>query len=380
MLNHRRPDPRSNERVIRSLTDDPERYSIALGCPTCPHRGICGGLSVSDPMVDCFELCCANPESCTRVCRNNPQRFVDQVREIAGFDLGNVSRTESLPVTLVSDIIPLVYHGGRRGRPLAQSVFALRLADLIDFRSGELRFRTRGELCRAFQVDSSGQIVLTGVNHDHLIEPWWALGDARRRLIQGMRMLGIAAVTAPNFSLVLDNPRTNDLHAIKRIAITFAEFQEGGIPCAVHCHGRTSHDFERWRKFIAEREEVSMVAYEFTTGPGTALRKHFHLSELGRLAQGARRDLDIIIRGDPQVIPSLRRYFRKVIYIDTTAFMKTMKRQRAERVSNSRLEWISSPTAVGEDIDTLFDHNISEQTAFLRAIYYGGDANWTKAE
>ncbi|OBQ77555.1 hypothetical protein A9K71_11160 [Mesorhizobium sp. WSM3873] len=255
----------------------------------------------------------------------------------------------------------------------------MRLSDLIDFRGGELRFRTRGDLCRAFQVDSSGQIILSGVNHDHLIEPWWTLGDARRRLIEGLRMLGIAAVTAPNFSLVLDNPRTDDLHAIKRIAITFAEFQQGGIPCALHSHGRTSHDFERWRKFIAEREEISMLSYEFITGPGTALRKHFHLTELAKLAQGAGRGLDIIIRGDPHVIPFLRNHFRRVIYIDTTAFIKTMKRQRAERSYNSRLEWIASPTAIGEDVDTLHSHNISEQTAFLRSSYYGGDANVAKA-
>jgi hypothetical protein len=194
---------------------------MALGCPTCPHKEICGGLSIADSMVDCIEFCCAAPERCTRVCRNKSEKFVSQIREINGFDLGDVRRTEKLPTNLLNDIIPLVYHGGRRGRALPQSIFALRFSDVIDFKRGELRFRTRGDLCRAFHVDSSGQIVLTGVNHDHLIEPWWSLGEARLRLIDGLRMLGVAAVTTPNFSLVLDNPRTDDLHAIKRIHVRF---------------------------------------------------------------------------------------------------------------------------------------------------------------
>ncbi|MBZ9799709.1 hypothetical protein [Mesorhizobium sp. ES1-4] len=198
-------------------------------------------------------------------------------------------------------------------------------------------------------------------------------------MIEGLRMLGVTTITTPNFSVVLDNPRTDDLHAIKRIAITFAEFQQGGIPCALHSHGRTLKDFERWEKFIAEREEISMLAYEFITGPGTKLRKDFHLDRLAELARGAGRSLDIIVRGDPQVIPVLRQHFRRVVYIDTTAFIKTMKRQIAERSSNRRLEWISSPTVGGEDIDRLYSRNVSEQIAFLRSTYYSGDRNTEKA-
>jgi hypothetical protein len=122
-----------------------------------------------------------------------------------------------------------------------------------------------------------------------------------------------------------------------------------------------------------------MLAYEFTTGPGTALRKHFHLNQLAELARGAGRGLDIVIRGDPQVIPFLRQHFRRVFYIDTTAFIKTMKRQRAERSLNSRLEWIASPTATGEDIDNLYHHNTSEQISFLVSSYYSDDTRTAKA-
>lgn len=378
-MNRQRPDPRSNETIIRSLTDDPTANMMALGCTACVNKPTCGGLCLSASMFDCLDFCCGDPDNCTRVCANNPRQFVAQLREIDGFELDNVGRTPNCPVVFASDIAPLVYHGGRRSIPASGSIFALRFSDLIDFSGRSVRFQTHDDLCSAFHVDPSAQIILTGVNHDHLIEPWWTLGYERLRLIEQLKHLGITAITTPNFSVVLDHPRTDDLHAIKRIAITFAEFQQAGIPAALHPNGRTDRDFERWALFIAERDEISLLAYEFVTGPGTAFRKKFHLASLAKLARAAGRPLDIVVRGDPHVIPILREHYRRVIYIDTTAFMKTLKRQKADRHSNSGLKWISAPTAFGQCIDQLYAHNIYEQSQFLQVSYYASGTALAKA-
>lgn len=374
MLSPRHEDPRTNETVIKYLTDDRSQHSVLLGCPACPLYETCGGLAVQESIMDCTELCCGNPARCTTVCPNDALRFVSFSRETLGFDLENAPRAPQIPATLPDAPIPLIYHGGSREKPLTLPLVALRLADLIDFRGKTLRYNTRDALAAAFRLSSTTGIILSGVDHDHRIEPWWRLGDeARASIIAGLPALGIRMVSTPNFSLVLDKPRSDDLHAIKRTAITFAEFQAGGVPCALHVNGRTDHDFDRWSEFIATRPEIQTLAYEFSTGTAQKQRVGFHLKWLAGLALEAGRPLDIIVRGDPSVLPFLRQHFRSVLYLETTAFMKSMQRQKAVRVANDALSWGAAPTRPGENLDALLHHNVDERLAFIAAGYYGSE-------
>lgn len=379
MLNPQRPDPRSNELVIRQLTDDPNANPMALGCAACLLKETCGGLRVRENIMDCLDLCCGNPSGCTRVCRNKTAAYVDQVREIGDFYLRNVPRAPTMPVRLDHLIVPLIYHGSSRVDALRNDIFALRLPDLINYSTGELRFNTRRELCAAFHISPDAEIMLTGVNQDTRIEPWWGLAEQRIAIIRALVELGIKLVTVPNFSLVLDHPRHDDMHAMKRIGLVFSEFLNSGMPCALHPNGRTEQDFERWRRFIASRDEVQVLAYEFTTGPARKARTTFHLEQLAKLADGAGRDLDIIIYGKPDVIPILRKSFRKVVYIETTSFMKSVKRQKATRENNAELGWTSAPTEIGEAIDPIFAHNLYERALYLKAKYYSGLEALSKA-
>lgn len=370
MLNVERQDRRSNDLVMRRLTHDPNANSMALGCAVCPLRETCGGLCVGETIMDCLDLCCGKPSGCTRVCRNRAATYVDQVREIGDFLLRTVPRAPTLPVNFDHEIIPLVYHGSSRASALENSVFALRLPDLVNYSTGRLRFNSRDELCAAFRISPEADIMLTGVNQDTRIEPWWALAGRRLPIIKGLLDLGITSVTVPNFSVVLDHPRHDDMHAMKRIGLLFSEFQNAGMPCALHPNGRTEQDFIRWSRFIAAREEVRVLAYEFTTGPGRKERMGFHLDQLARLADNAGRELDIVVYGRPDVIPALRKHFRKVLFIETTSFMKTIKRQRAIRVDNDKLAWTPAPTEVGECIDPLFAQNLYEREAYVRAKFF----------
>lgn len=362
----------SDETIINALTHDPDAYPVALGCPSCRHFAECGGLCVKAPIFDCLDFCCNSPETCTRVCgKQSAAVFVDQLREIGGFDLSNAPRAPIIDHCIDAEIVPLIYHGSRRADELRNGVFALRLPDLVNFRRGRLRFSDRADLCAAYRIPPDAQIILTGVNLDHRIEPWWRLGERRVEIIEDMRRIGIDLVTTPNFSVVLDQPRTDDMHAMKRILNTFAAFANGGLACALHPNGRTERDFERWGDEIAARPEVTILAYEFITGPGRKARQGWHLQRLADLAARAGRKLDIIVRGDPGIIGFLRQHFRKVIYIETTAFMKTLNRQRAERIGNNRLCWVPAPTAEGEAVDELFVNNLQERIALLRSLYYG---------
>lgn len=364
---------RSDEAIIDALTHDPNAYPVALGCASCPHLGDCGGLCVKAPVFDCLDMCCNAPGTCTRVCRKQPADvFVDQMREIGGFDLGDAPRAPVINHSINSEIVPLVYHGSRRAHELRNETFALRLPDLVNFRQGRLRFQNRSALCAHFLIPADAQIILSGVNLDHRIEPWWHLGERRIEIIADMRRIGIDLITTPNFSVVLDQPRTDDLHAMKRILLVFAEFASAGLACALHPNGRTERDFERWGNEIAARPEVTTLAFEFITGPGRKTRQGWHLDRLADLAGRAGRNLDIVVRGDPRVIGFLRQHFRKVTYIETSAFMKSLKRQRAERAGNNRLHWVPTPTAEGENLDDLFVHNLQERVTLLRSLHYGG--------
>jgi hypothetical protein len=367
-------DARSDETVINSLTHDPKAFPIALGCHGCFHFAQCGGLSVKAPLFDCLDLCCNDSDNCTRVCRKAPSaRFADQLREIVGFEFGNVQRAPLVGHAIREDVVPLVYHGSGRVNKLTGSTFALRLSDIVNFRTQALKFSDRTSLCEAYRIPENAQIILSGVNQDHRIEPWWTLGAARVAIIEEMRRIGIGLVTTPNFSVVLDQPRTDDMHALKRILITFAEFAQGGLPCALHAHGRTERDFERWGTELASREEIQTLSYEFTTGPGRRARRQWHLDQLAELASKVGRELDIVVRGDPKVISFLRLHFRKVIYLETSAFMKTLKRQRAERDGNASLRWQPSPTIEGESLDGLFAHNVQERADLLRSLHFAGE-------
>ncbi len=358
-------DRRSHELVTRKLTDNPKRFPLALGCPSCIHFKDCGGLRVEESILDCLELCCGKPKDCTLVCRNKPAIFTAQMREIGGFSLDNINRTPPPRYCINEDIVPLIYHGSSRAEALSHEVMALRLPDLINYRTGEMRFPTRSALCRAFRITESAVLILSGVNHDHRIEPWWALGEKRLPLIDQMKVMGIELVTAPNFSVVLDHPRTDDMHAMARIAIIFAEFQSRGIACALHPNARTDRDFERWGKFIRDRDEVQIIAYEFITGPGSKLRRDYHLSKLAMLSEVANRQLDIVVRGKPEVIPFLRRHFRQVIYLEAGAFMKTVYRQKAHRSGNQELLWFSAHTDPNTPLDPLFKHTVQGRIEYL---------------
>lgn len=324
-----------------------------------------------DSIWDCTDLCCGKPEQCTNVCVTNPAQYVDQNREIIGFDLANIPRLAGNYNPLKHDVVPLIYHRTGRVRPVAGKIFALRLHDVVDFNRGEVRFPTRELLCDAFKIDGTAKIILSGVDHDERIEPWWTLHDRRMRVLHQLRGLGIDLVTAPNFSLLLDKPRTDDLHAMKRIAIVWSEFEQHGIACALHVNSRTLKDFERWNDFIKLRDEIGVIAYEFITGAGKKARRQFHIDGLCKIAQSSGRPLDIVVRGDPDVIAHLKRDFRNVIYIDTTAYMKTIKRQRAARSGNSKLDWTTSRTDLPGEVDEMLKHNLDEQTIFLRDRFYG---------
>jgi hypothetical protein len=333
----------------------------SFGCGSCPEFELCGGLRVAAPFFDCLNYCCGSPATCHRVCRNHGD-FAARVREVGRFFFDNVPRGPVLPSPLLPHIVPLLFHGKRRARPLRGGVVALSLYSLFD-REGRPRFASHEELCRHYVIEPGTRVVLTGTDRDAPLERWWALGaESRGRIIRSLSSLGVILVTTPNYSVFSDVPRWSDLHAMKRIAITHQEFLAGGVPVALHVNGRTDSDFQRWSRYVASRPEVTHLAYEFTTGTRWPGRREQHAKWICDVAVASDRPLKLIVRGGAEVMPALTRHFAQVTVLNATVFMKTMNRQRAVSAVDGSIRWEAHPTLPGELLDQLLRVNLAAIT------------------
>lgn len=360
--------PDRNLRRERRLWHEPERATSSLGRVVCSERQICGGLRLKATFFDCLQFCCGKPDGCDRVCRNHPD-YPDRVREVTTFDLGTVPHAPLLVAPALPHVIPVIYHRTARNAPPVSETVALPLYSLFDRRSGLPRYASHDALCEAFGIRPGCTIVLTGTDRDPPLERWWELGEERRRtIIRAMKTVGIGLVTTPNYSLFIDRPRWDDLHAMKRIAIIHEEFLREGLPAALHVNGRSESDFWRWATYLRARPEITHVAYEFTTGTGWAGRQEQHAQWLTELAATVGYPLHLVVRGGLDALPILVRAFAGMTVLDTSIFMKTMKRQRAYAKTNAALGWMNSPTERGAPIDELFADNCQFVEAWIGDI------------
>ncbi len=358
-------EPAGPYRPAQRLLDDAVKNPSALGCLTCPDYGDCGGLHIEAGVFDCAGLCaCADPAKCDMVCRNKPEQFVDRYQEVGGFDLGSVPRVAARPTPILPPVIPWIGHKYRRQSVLREGVVALSLYDLFHMGTGEPHVRTRGELAQRFLIPEDATLVVTGVDRDAKLEAWWGF-ENRERLFSALRALDVALVTGPNFSLFTDTPRPDNLHSIKRIALSWQELMAGGVATALHINARTDHDYRRWAQFIRERPEVTAIAFEFGTGGGYQGRIDWHVERLCALAKRVRRPLTLILRGGIPALSRLRAHFDQVILIETDAFTRTRGRRRAEIQPSGRLRWIKVTTEAGAPLDELLAHNIATHRAHL---------------
>ena len=362
-----------NLRRERRLWHRSTHATGGLGCTACPDRDECGGLCLQSPFFDCLQFCCHNPANCDRVCRNHPD-YVDRVREVGAFSLGTVTRAPVLPAPALPFLVPVLYHRAGRTTPPALNTVALSLYEIFDRRSGLPRHWTRASLTNTFMLRPRSTIVLTGIDRDPPLERWWGLGEEkRRRIIQAMKTAGVALVTTPNYSLFTDRPRWDDLHAMKRIAIVHAEFLLAGLPAAIHVNGRTDRDFERWTDYIAERSEITHVAYEFATGAGWKRRRPQHAAWLAALAAAVDRPLHLVVRGGMDQLQTLAGAFAGVTVLDTSIFMKTMMRQIANLKNNGAVGWMGIQTSRGAPLDKLFADNFCTVNACVGRLVAGAN-------
>lgn len=360
-------EPTRDFKPSHRLRDDAARHAPSLGCAGCPDFQVCGGLHIDAGVFDCNDFCsCEDREACDSVCRNKPDAFFERHLEIGGFEFDSTPRVPALAQPDLPPIVPLIGHKYSRKAVLDEPIVAVPLYELFHMGTGQPLVRTRAALAARFRIAETAVVVASGVDRDIKLEAWWAFAD-RDLILETLRDLRIALVTAPNFSLFLNVPRPDNLHSMKRIALGWAELMAGGVPAALHLNAHTDHDYARWMRFVRERPEVEIVAFEFGTGAGALGRMDWHVDRLCRVADLAGRPLTLVVRGGSQVLQRLRRHFARVILIETDAFARTLKRRRAEFTEAGRLRWRRTSTPNGAPVDDLLAHNIvTKRTALLQ--------------
>jgi hypothetical protein len=365
-MNRRPPhEPSRHFPQPQRLWDDATRHARSLGCPTCLERDRCGGIHTDAVILDCRDLCsCKDKSKCDMVCRFNPSLFVARMREVNGLGFENVARAPANGVPSIPMIVPFIDHRYGRSAPLDEPVVALSLYELVNLATGRSHAASRAMLADRFRIPECATIIASGVGKDGPIERWWELKE-RAAILDALKVLGIALVTTPNYSVLTDVPRTDNLHAMKRILLAWTEMAAAGLPTALHVNGRTLHDYVRWGDLIAERPEIEILSFEFATGCGRGERIDWHIAQLCALADRIGRPLALVIRGGGRKLGELRRHFAHVVLIETEAFSRTIRRRRAYLTESGRLKWAKFPTPEGAPIDELLAHNV----ALVRASY-----------
>jgi hypothetical protein len=144
---------------------------------------------------------------------------------------------------------------------------------------------------------------------------------------------------------------------MKRIALVHQEFLNEGMPAALHVNARTERDWERWCEFIVGRPEITDLAFEFATGGGWAGRLDWHAEQLSHLAAAVSRPLHLVVRGGITILPRLIAAFYKVTCLETSTFVKTMRRKAATVRADGAIRWKHAPTEPNEQLDALLLDN-----------------------
>jgi len=141
--------PVTHSRRERALWHDSNFHTPCIGCPQCPDHSVCSGLQLQAPLYNCLSFCCQNPQDCDRVCRNNPAKLAQRVRGVDGFLLDNVPRNSVLPVPVLPALLPRIYDGLRRTKPLPASGVCLPLYSVLERHNGGARYSSAQAVARS---------------------------------------------------------------------------------------------------------------------------------------------------------------------------------------------------------------------------------------
>ncbi len=332
---------------------------IPTSCETCIIRSVCGGHDL--PLfrkIGCVSAINLRPFKVDPNDMNphDPVSFWEKWNDVGGLlDLSIQSPIYGPVYATLPRYIPKIHDGYARNRLLSsQSWVGLSLNDLLSAkRKSQVgrKFNSKSEVCGRFRISPTSKILAIGVDHDKFIENFWEKHRSHR-LPEVLRQLGIDAVTTPNYSLFTDVTGFQMVRNLKRTLLCAQRLSDADVATVIHINAFRQQHWDIWRNFLLEHEEVSVVAKEFETGSGEK-----ELLALADLQDGIGRALHPVIIGGGRFYRTASKRFSNFTIVDSYPFVAATQREAISLRNKSffREKW---PTALGETIDDLLDHNL----------------------
>lgn len=353
---------------------------IAPGCKTCLYLADCGGFEPEPTLFnsDCVQAnCCrshltgstAHLPPCDNVCPNNPV-YLQQLIEVGGLSFSDIPGIAQAPVELPR-YIPLTYRRYVQKVSVNWPMVAISTYEVVKVTNGHMK-TVAGcpkSLRATFGLSPESCVLLRGVADDRPLERYWTY----RRIDQIPRQLAALDVTmavGPNFSHFLDVPRHDNLFNRKRQLLCLREFVDAGLNTVPHLNATQPGDWRFWGRFLAKNPSIRVVAIEFETGNRSRSEGERVVRELVQLQQSIGRSLHPLAIGGTQYIERIAEEFAAGSFVDSTPFMKTVKRQSFAGRMGRKAVWRHSPTLPGESLDKLLQHNLHRYSELL-------DQRWT---
>lgn len=317
--------------VIKDISSSQE----LIGCGNCLDHKQCGGLHLPNgtAMLTCMDLCrCPDQNECDLVCPKAPSRFTRRVHEVSGFSLDNIPHRGPLNLPKLPNVAPILEGRMSQRRPVEIDYAAIPLSRAVTGKGMAQRAKTAQELKLNHGVAPRKGWLLTGIEDDRYVERSWRLPKPKETF-KALAQAGVIFATSPNYSLYADVPRHDNLHAVKRIAWTWYQMNEAGLPTALHVNARTDHDFDVWAQFVAARPEVTSIAFEFLTGAKPREDATRYIDRLTRLRQLVGRNLLLVVRGAAEYAKELEETYEQVLWLDAGPYFKAVHRQEPSMTS-----------------------------------------------
>ena len=138
-----------------------------------------------------------------------------------------------------------------------------------------------------------------------------------------------------------------------------------GVMPIVYLHTISKHDWAFWSDFLRHHQEVEYVAKEFQTGLGRREHGLSAIAEAARLQEQTGRNLHFVAIGAAQYANDIAKHFDSWTIVDSTPFMKAVKRRLLATAIGTRVRWAS---ARGEDPNVLLNQNVASYGDWLREL------------
>lgn len=333
-------------------------------------RAECGGLAKvgeSGSMLGCFEPCsgCIDGTRCTFTCPSRKD-FVRRLSAAGMMQPLSHPRFPKFEASALPRYLTVIQGGVYFERPVNIKFAALNLAEVFHGdKAGGIPFGRRDltaeSVRKEWGLSPDSKILLSGVSKDQPLECLWS-NHQSADLARQVATLGVAGVTAPNFTFWKEKPRFHNMWNRRRMLKMCERFAAAGVPVIPHINSTHPADWDFWFGYLREHPELVAVCLEFRTGNRREVRDR-KIAALYELRERLGREIHPVITGNIEAASLVGQYFLFYTAVDSTPAIKTIKRQRMVANDGRITIWRTAPVAAKTCMADAFDANYRDHAA-----------------